>query len=82
MVSGQGWMGIAANGISGGRYGTLLLSAFIFAVFRAFSIIFSQSTIFPVDLVGAVPYFAVFFFVTISSILNYLRIKRGNVEEK
>lgn len=82
MVSGQGWMGIAANGISGGHYGTLLLSAFIFAVFRAFSIIFSQSTIFPVDLVGAVPYFAVFFFVTISSILNYLRIKRGNVEEK
>ena len=82
MVSGLGWMGIAANGIANGSYGMLLLSALLFAVFRGISIVFSQSAVFPVDLVRAVPYFAVFFFLTISSIISYLRIKSGKVEEQ
>ena len=82
MVSGLGWMGIAANGIANGSYGMLLLSALLFAVFRGISIVFSQSAVFPVDLVRAVPYFAVFFFLTISSIISYLRIKSGRVEEQ
>ncbi len=82
MVSGQGWMGIAANGIANGNYGVLLLSALIFAIFRAVSIIFSSSTAFPVDLVGAVPYFSVFFLLTLVSIINYYRTKRGKVEEE
>lgn len=82
MVAGQGWMGIAANGIASGSFGVLIISAIIFAVFRAVSIIFSTIKIFPVDLVNAVPYFAVFFFITISSIVNYIRVKRGMVEEQ
>ncbi|MCR5230300.1 MAG: ABC transporter permease [Solobacterium sp.] len=82
MVAGQGWMGIAANGIASGNYGVLLLSAVIFAAFRAVSIIFSSSTVFPVDLVSAIPYFAVFCFVTIASVINYYRIKSGKVEEQ
>ena len=82
MVAGQGWMGIAANGIANGNYGILLLSAVAFAVFRAVSVIFSTSTVFPVDLVGAVPYFAVFFIIVITSVVNYYRVKKGNVEER
>jgi simple sugar transport system permease protein len=41
MVSGQGWMGVAANGIANGNYWMQILSGVIFAVFRAVSIIFS-----------------------------------------
>ena len=59
MVSGQGWMGVAANGIANGNYWVLVLSAVIFAVFRAVSIIFSSNSAFPSDLVGAIPYFSV-----------------------
>ncbi len=82
MVSGQGWMGIAANGIASGNYGVLLLSAIIFAAFRAVSILFNTSSVFPTDLVGTVPYFAVFVFITVASIVNYYRVKLGHVEEK
>ncbi len=82
MVAGQGWMGIAANGIASGNYGVLLLSAVVFAAFRAVSIIFSSSTVFPVDLVSAIPYFAVFCFVTIASVISYYRVKSGKVEEQ
>ena len=81
MVSGQGWMGVAANGISNGNYWTLILSGVIFAVFRAVSIIFSSNSAFPTDLVGAIPYFSVFVILTAASIINYYRIKRGKVEE-
>lgn len=81
MVSGQGWMGVAANGIANGNYWTLVLSAVIFAVFRAVSIIFSSNSAFPTDLVGAIPYFSVFVILTAVSIINYYRIKRGKVEE-
>ena len=81
MVAGQGWMGIAANGIANGNYGVLLISSLIFAAFRAVSIVFNTSTIFPTDLVGTIPYFAVFVFVTAASIINYYRIKHGKVEE-
>ena len=82
MVAGQGWMGIAANGIASGNFAVLLLSALIFAVFRAVSLIFNSSSLFPVDLVAAIPYFAVFFFVTIVSIVKYYRVKTGHVEEQ
>ena len=82
MVSGQGWMGIAANGIANGNYGVLLISALIFSVFRSVSVVFNTSTVLPPDLVGAVPYIAVFIFVTVASIVNYIRVKRGQVEEK
>ena len=82
MVSGQGWMGIAANGIANGNYGVLLISALIFSVFRAVSVVFNTSTVLPPDLIGAVPYIAVFVFVTVASVANYIRVKRGQVEEK
>ena len=81
MVSGQGWMGVAANGIANGNYWTLILSAVIFAVFRAVAILFSSNAAFPTDLVGAIPYFSVFVILTVVSIVNYYRVKRGNVEE-
>ncbi len=82
MVAGQGWMGIAANGIASGRFGILLISALIFAAFRAVSLIFNSSSLFPVDLVAAIPYFAVFCFVTIVSVFRYYRVKAGKVEEQ
>ena len=82
MVSGQGWMGVAANGIANGNYWVLILSAVIFATFRAVSIIFSSNAEFPTDLVSAIPYFSVFFILTAVSIINYYRIKRGKVEEQ
>ncbi len=82
MVSGQGWMGVAANGIAAGNYWILIASAVIFAVFRSVSIIFSSNAAIPTDLVSAVPYIAVFVILTVVSIVNYYRIKRGNVEEQ
>lgn len=82
MVAGQGWMGIAANGIANGSYGVLLLSSLIFAAFRAVSIVFNTSAILPTDLVSTVPYLAVFIFVTGASIINYYRVKHGKVEEQ
>ena len=82
MVSGQGWMGVAANGISNGNYWTLILSAVIFALFRAVSIIFSSNAAFPTDLVAAIPYFSVFVILTLASIISYYRTKRGKVEEE
>ena len=82
MVSGQGWMGVAANGIAAGNYWVLILAALIFAVFRAVSIIFSSNSSIPTDLVNAIPYFAVFVILTAVSIINYYRIKRGKVEEQ
>ncbi|MBQ6335244.1 MAG: ABC transporter permease [Erysipelotrichaceae bacterium] len=82
MVSGQGWMGVAANGIAAGNYWVLILSALIFAVFRSVSIIFSSNSAIPTDLVNAIPYIAVFVILTVVSIVNYYRIKRGNVEEQ
>ena len=82
MVSGQGWMGVSANGISGGSYGVLVLFAIIFAVFRAISIIFSSNAAFPTDLVSVIPYFSVFVILTVVSIVNYYRVKRGKVEEQ
>jgi len=82
MVSGQGWMGVSANGIAAGNYWILVLSAFIFAIFRSVSIIFSSSSALPTDLVNAIPYIAVFVILTVVSIVNYYRVKRGNVEEQ
>lgn len=82
MVSGQGWMGVAANGIANGNYLSLILSAIIFSFFRAVSIIFSSNSSFPTDLVGAIPYLSVFIILTVVSIVNYYRIKRGKVEEQ
>jgi len=82
MVSGQGWMGVSANGISGGNYFILILFAFIFAIFRSVAIVFSSNSAFPTDLVNAIPYLAVFLILTISSIISYYRIKRGKVEEQ
>ena len=81
MVSGQGWMGVAANGIAAGNYWLLILAALIFAIFRAVSISFSSNSAFPTDLVNAIPYFAVFVILTVVSIVNYYRVKRGKVEE-
>ena len=82
MVSGQGWMGVSANGIAAGNYWILILSAIIFAVFRAVSIIFSSNSALPTDLVNAIPYIAVFVILTVVSIINYYRVKRGKVEEQ
>lgn len=82
MVSGQGWMGIAANGIANGNYFVLILSSIIFGFFKALSVSFGTNANFPTDLVAAIPYFAVFVGITVFSISNYYRIKKGKVEEQ
>lgn len=80
MVSGQGWMGIAANGIAQGNFALLMISTFLFAVFRAVSVVF-VGTEFPSELIGAVPYIAVFIGLCLISIINYYRVKKGNISE-
>ncbi len=81
MVSGQGWMGIAANGIASGNYLVLLIATLFFAVFRAISVYF-VGTGFPSELISAIPYIAVFFGLSIFSIVNTYRTKKGNVSEQ
>ena len=81
MVSGLGWMGIAANGIASGNYWVLLLSSLVFAAFRAVSAIFSTNPAFPTDLVNALPYFAVIVIVVISGIGKYISTKNGKGDE-
>lgn len=81
MVSGQGWMGIAANGIAQGNFGALVLSSFVFAIFRAVAVIF-VGTEFPSELIGAIPYIAVFVGLCVISIVNTYRIKKGNIAGK
>ncbi len=80
LVVGQGWMGIAANGVASGNYGLLILSALVFATFRAFAIKI-QSENFG-DLIAAFPYLAVFLVIVVIAVVNYVRIKRGNVAEQ
>lgn len=82
MVAGQGWMGVAANGVSNGNFLTLLLSSLIFAIFRAMSSVFSTNPAFPVDLVGAIPYIAVLVFIVIMSFLSYQKIRKGQRGDK
>lgn len=82
MVSGMGWMGIAANGIASGNYLFLILACLIFGVFRAVSIVFATSSSFPSDLLTAVPYVAVIVIIVTVSISNYIKIKRGKVAEQ
>lgn len=82
MISGQGWMGIAANGIANGNYIILIVSSIVFGFFKALSVSFGTNANFPTDLVAAIPYFAVFAGITIFSISNYYRIKKGKVDEK
>ena len=82
MISGQGWMGIAANGIASGNYPVLIVTGFIFGAFKALSISFGTNAGFPTDLVAIIPYFAVFAGLVIFSIVNYMRVKRGKLEEK
>ncbi len=82
MVSGMGWMGIAANGIASGNYLFLILGCLIFGVFRAVSIVFATSSAFPSDLLTAVPYVAVIIVIVTVSIVNYIKVKRGNVAEQ
>lgn len=81
MISGQGWMGIAADGIAQGSFLALIIATFVFAAFRAVSVIF-VGTNFPSELIGAVPYMAVFIGLCIIAITNHYRIKKGNVAEK
>ncbi len=82
MVSGMGWMGIAANGIARGNYLFLILGCLIFGVFRAVSIVFATSSAFPSDLLTAVPYVAVIIVIVTVSISNYIKVKRGKVAEQ
>ena len=81
MITGQGWMGVAANGIALGKYSSLIIATFAFGFFRAVSIIF-VGTKFPSELITAVPYIAVFVGISIISIVNYYKVKRGNVAGK
>ena len=80
MVSGQGWMGIAANGIAQGNFAVLIIATFVFAIFRAVSVVF-VGTEFPSELIGAVPYIAVFVGLCLISVINYYKVKKGNVSE-
>ena len=82
MIAGQGWMGIAANGLAAGNFGMLLLTAFIFSAFRAVSINFGTDANFPTDLVKGIPYFAVFVILIVFSVVQTYRIKMGNVKEE
>ena len=82
MVSGMGWMGIAANGIASGNYFLLIVGCLIFGIFRAVSIVFATTSNFPSDLLTAVTYVAVIVVIVTVSIVNYLKIKKGNVNEQ
>lgn len=77
MVAGQGWMGIAANGVANGSFKGLIISSVIFSIFRGVSITFGTSSQFPTDLVAAVPYFAVLIGITAVSIYEYYKRKKG-----
>ena len=81
MVSGMGWMGIAANGIASGNYWLLLGTCLIFGAFRAISIVFATTSSFPSDLLTAVPYIAVFAILVGSSIYQTFKLKRGDTKE-
>jgi len=80
IVAGQGWMGIAANGVANGSYGLLLIAALVFGAFRAFAIKVNIPRF--GDLVGAVPYFAVFVTIIALAIINTIKVKKGNVAEQ
>ncbi|MBR0385678.1 MAG: ABC transporter permease [Erysipelotrichaceae bacterium] len=80
LVVGQGWMGIAANGVAGGNYGLLILSALVFGTFRAVAIKIESKNF--GDLIAAFPYLAVFVVLVVIAIVNTIRIKRGNVAEQ
>ena len=80
IVAGQGWMGIAANGVAGGKYGLLLLAALVFGAFRAFAIKVNIPQF--GDLIGAVPYLAVFVTIITLAITNTIKTKKGNVAEQ
>ena len=80
IAAGLGWMGIAANGIASGSFGILLLAAAVFGIFRSIAIILAGKL--PVDLVGAVPYFAVLVVIIGLAVINTIRTKRGNVAEE
>ena len=77
--AGLGWMGIAANGIASGNYGILLIATAVFGIFRSISIILAGKV--PVDLVGAIPYFAVFVAIVVLAITNTIQTKKGKVGE-
>jgi len=81
MVSGQGWMGIAADGIARGNYLALILATFAFSIFRAISVVFI-GTDFPSELITAVPYIAVFVGMSALAVIDYYKLKKGNVAEK
>ncbi len=81
MISGQGWMGIAANGIAQGNYLSLILAVLAFGLFKAVAVVF-VGTEFPSELIGSIPYIAVFVGIALISVINYYRVKKGNVAEK
>ena len=81
MVAGTGWMGIAAGGIARGSYASLMIATFAFGIFKAISVVFI-GTSFPSELISAVPYIAVFIGMSAFSIIDYYRIKKGNVAEQ
>ena len=81
MVSGQGWMGIAASGIARGSYPALMIATFAFSIFRAISVVFI-GTDFPSELITAVPYIAVFVGISAIAIIETYKRKKGNVAEK
>ncbi len=80
IAAGLGWMGIAANGIASGSYGILMLATAVFGVFRSISIILAGKL--PVDLIGAVPYFAVLLVIVALAVIQTIRTKQGKVAEQ
>lgn len=80
IAAGLGWMGIAANGIASGSYGILMLATAVFGVFRSIAIILAGKL--PVDLVGAVPYFAVLVVIVALAVIQTVRTKQGKVAEQ
>ncbi|MCF0115882.1 MAG: ABC transporter permease [Erysipelotrichaceae bacterium] len=81
MIAGQGWMGIAANGIASGNYVLLIITTFIFAVFRAVSISFGADSAFPTDLVKGIPYAAVLVALIGISVVKTIRERSGSTAE-
>ncbi len=80
IAAGLGWMGIAANGIASGNYGILMLATAVFGIFRSIAIILAGKL--PVDLVGAVPYFAVFIVIVLLAVIKTAQTKKGHVAEQ
>lgn len=75
MVSGRGWIGIAAQGIAGTSYVVLLLVSMVFSLFQAITNVFLLYDL-PSELINTIPYVGVLLGVVLYSVGLYRRKKK------